>query len=112
MKAARWLPYGCSTGLGLALWTAAAFYGHHKEPWDTPQYWSITYPAAVMLCGFLGFLFPARPWRWAAILMFMQFPGMMLNGDGYNLLPLGVILIAVLALPGAGLSYLCAAARH
>jgi len=98
--------------LGLALWTAAALLGHRAEPWDAPSYWTIAYPAAAILAGALGFAFPQRPWRWALVLMFMQLPVMIAGGSDFSLLPMGLILMAALALPGIGLAYLCAGARQ
>ena len=102
----------CAIVLGLALWTAAALLGHRAEPWDAPSYWTIAYPAAIALSGALGFAFPQRPWRWVLALMFMQLPVMILGGSGFSLLPMGLILMAVLSLPGIGLAYLCAWARQ
>jgi hypothetical protein len=77
-----------------------------------PGYWTIAYPAAIALSGLLGALFPERPWRWTALLMFMQFVVMFLGGSALGLLPLGLILMAVLTLPAATLASLCAWARR
>ena len=85
--------------------------GRRIEPWDTPGYWTIAYPVAIALSGLLGYLFPDRPWRWAALLTFMQFVVMFLGGSGLGLLPLGLILMAILALPAAALASLCAWVR-
>jgi hypothetical protein len=98
--------------LGLALWSVAAVVELRVEPWDAPNFWTIYYPAAIALSGVLGFLYPQRPWRWALILMFMQLFVMTLGGSGFSLLPMGLILMAVLVLPGIGLAYLCAWARR
>jgi hypothetical protein len=113
MNGARetWIAYVTAAVLGLLLWAAAAVAEMRVEPWDAPSYWTITYPAALALSGLLGFIFPERPWRWALTLMFMQLPVMSLGGSGSSLLPMGLILMAVLALPGIGLAYLCAWAR-
>ena len=107
-----WIARASSILLGIALWTVAAKLGHRKEPWDSPDYWTLAYPAAIAVCGVLGFLFPDRPCRWALILMFMQLPVMSLNGAGDSLLPLGVILVAVLSLPVIGLGQLGAMLRR
>jgi hypothetical protein len=105
------IAFAAATILGLVLWTGAAMLGHRHEPWDSPDYWTLAYPAAVILSGALGFVFPERPWRWPLALMFMQLPVMILGGSDFSLLPLGLILMAVLALPGIGLAYLCAWVR-
>ena len=106
------IAYGSAAVLGLALWTATAMAGNRIEPWDAPGYWTIAYPSAIAISGLLGFVFPERVWRWILTLMFMQLPVMLLGGSGFSLLPMGFILMAVLALPGIGLAYLCAWERQ
>ena len=104
--------YAAAALLGLALWGVVAVVELRVEPWDAPNFWTIYYPAAIALCGVLGYLHPQRPWRWALILMFMQLFVMIAGGSGFNLLPMGLILMAVLALPAIGLAYLCAWAQR
>src|SRR2546423_1275816 len=106
-----WIAHLTSIMLGLALWTVAAMLGKHAEPWDAPGYWTIAYPAAIALSGLLGYLFPERPWRWAALLMLMQLAVMFMGGSDFSLLPLGLVLLAVLTLPAAALASLCARLR-
>jgi len=106
------IAYGSAALLGLLLWTTTAMLGKRIEPWDSPHYWTLAYPAAIGLCGVLGFVFPERPWRWAFTLMFMQLLVMIAGGSGFSLLPMGLILMAALALPGIGLAYLCAFVRR
>jgi hypothetical protein len=107
-----WIAFGSACLLGLALWTAATRFSQRTEPWDSLDYWTIAYPIAIALCGGLGFAFPDRPWRWALVLMLMQLPVMILGGSGLGLLPLGLVVMAALALPGLGLAHLCGAARR
>ena len=107
-----WKAYAAAAILGLALWTIVAVVEMRIEPWDAPSFWAAFYPAAIALSGALGLIFPLRPWRWPLILMFMQLPVIILGGSGFSLLPMGLILMAVLALPGIGLAYLCAWARQ
>jgi hypothetical protein len=86
---------------GTVLWGVASLSLGHREPWDAPSYWTIWYPAAILLCAVLGALFPARPWRWPFAVMLIQLPVMtFVAGSGVSLLPLGTILCLVLALPG------------
>lgn len=106
------IAYAAAAFLGLVLWTGTALLGKRIEPWDSPHYWTLAYPAAMVLCGGLGLVFPERPWRWALTLMFMQLFVMIAGGSGFSLLPMGLVLMAVLALPGIGLAYLCAWARR
>ena len=106
------IAYGSAALLGLLLWPTTAMLGKRIAPWDSPPYWTLASPAAIALCGVLGFLFPERPRRWAFTLMFMQLLVMTAGGSGFSLLPVGLILMAVLALPGIGLAYLCAFVRR
>ena len=56
---------------------------------------------AIAACALLGYRFPDRPWRWALVLFEAQFVAMCArNGELGNLWPLGMLLLAVVALPG------------
>ncbi len=92
--------------LGVMLWTLIAAIGGRAEPWDSPLYWSIGYPLAIVLAGVLGYVFPLRPWRWAMTLMFMQGAIMLFGGSGLGLLPLGLIMLLLLSLPAVALASL------
>lgn len=91
--------YAIAIVAGAVLWTLTAALGGRTEPWDSPLYWSVAYPLAILLAGALGYVFPQRPWRWAVVLMFMQAAVMLFSGSGFGLLPLGLIFLAVLSLP-------------
>ena len=97
---------------GLTLWVATAMVTGKREPWDADIYWTVSYPLAVIGSALLGFLFPQRPWRWAAMLMLMQFVVMIAMGSGLGLWPLGLIVLAVLAAPAALAAVLAARLRR
>ena len=88
-----------SFAIGAALWTTVAVAAGQREPWDSALYWSAAYPLALLAAAVMGALFPRRPWRWALALSFAQLPVMLVGGSDLGLLPLGVIAMAVLALP-------------
>ena len=98
------LPFALAAATGLALWTVAAQIGNRAEPWDAPQVWSIFYPLAIITAGAFGLAFPTRPWRWAVTLILTQLPIMVFNGSGLGLLPMGLVMLLVLALPAIGLA--------
>lgn len=98
--------------LGTGLWIALAQAGARAEPWDTDIYWQIGYPAAIIAVAMLGFAWPAHAKVQALLFFAMQCPVMLLNGAGLELLPLGVIAILVLALPGVGAAALASRLRH
>jgi peptidoglycan/LPS O-acetylase OafA/YrhL len=94
------LPLAIALFVGALIWVLAAVLSGRREPWDSTFYWSIAYPAAILVAGCLGFFFPERPWRWAYALFGAQFVAMCaVNGELGNLWPLGLALLAILALP-------------
>jgi hypothetical protein len=107
-----WLPYTIAAVTGMALWLATSAIGGRSEPWDTTIYWTTAYPLAVVLAAVLGYLFPARPWRWALTTMSMQAAVMILGGSGFGLLPFGLIVLAVLSLPAVLFAGLAARLRR
>lgn len=100
------IAFGVATVLGAIIWLTTSALTGRREPWDAPQFWTVAYPIAIACGGVLGYLFPVRPWRWVFVLMFMQGVVMIFGGSGLGLLPLGLILLAILALPAVGAGYL------
>lgn len=95
------IPVATAAAGGAVLWVAAALVSGKREAWDGAVYWVLAYPAALLLCAWLGHAFPERSWRWPLVLFEAQFVAMGLrNGELAGLWPLGMILFAVLALPG------------
>lgn len=94
---------------GLLLWCVAAALTRRPEPWDSAAYWAVVYPVSIAACAGLGFRFPSRPWRWALVLFEAQFVAMALRkGELGNLWPLGMVLFAVIAVPGMAAAALAA----
>lgn len=92
--------YYVALGGGALLWLGTAAVSGRGEAWDSPLYWSITYPLCLLLAGALAYLEPVRPWRWALAVMLVQPLVMLLtSGSSLSLLPLGLIMFAILALP-------------
>lgn len=100
-------PLACTLAAlaGMGFWFWASLASGRREPWDDASCWSVACPAAVVLAGILGYLFPACPWRWALTLFLAQFAAMCIhNGELGNLWPLGLALFAVLSLPAVALA--------
>lgn len=87
-------------------WIAAA--SDRTEVWDAPQFWSYGYPLALAACAVLGFAWPQGPWRWAVLVFGMLFAVMLAqgiaSGSSLSMLPLGLVMLAILALPGVALA--------
>ena len=106
------LPITVAAIAGTALWVAASVLSGKREAWDADLYWTAAYPVSLALCGLLGILWPHKPWRWALALFLFQFVGMAIrSGEVGSLAPLGLILFAVLSLPGMLVAHLGARFR-
>lgn len=85
---------------GAVLWQATAIVGGRREAWDSPLYFTVAYPLAMVLAGVLAYQHPDRSWRFALATMWAQPVVMVLtSGSDFSLLPLGLIMFGVLALP-------------
>ncbi|HVG84623.1 MAG TPA: hypothetical protein VM820_08890 [Vicinamibacterales bacterium] len=97
---------------GVAFWLATSAVSGRREAWDSSLYWSVAYPLAIAVAGALGYLAPDRPWRWAATLMLVQAVSLAVAASSFGLLPLGLMLFGVLAVPPAALATVGARIRH
>jgi peptidoglycan/LPS O-acetylase OafA/YrhL len=104
-------PYAVALVGGAVLWLAAAVVGGEREAWDSGVYWTVAYPLSICLAGGLGYRFPERPWRWGLAVMLAQAVVLVVTTAGYSLLPLGLILFSVLALPAVVLARFMAGRR-
>jgi hypothetical protein len=86
---------------GVALWWVATLLTSKREPWDAAVYWVLAYPLAVLTCTLLGYKYPERSWRWPLVLFEAQFIAMCVrSGELGSLWPMGMLLFAVLSVPG------------
>jgi hypothetical protein len=93
--------------LGTALWSFAGWFAHPREIWDVPAFWPV-WAGTTLLAGVLGLTRDSNPFRDTALL-FLPILGVLtvtsvLTGGSASLMPLGLILVAVLALPGLALA--------
>jgi hypothetical protein len=100
MKLSTTAGYVIALAGGALLWTGTMATSGRNEAWDSPLYWSLAYPACIGLTGWLAYQEPIRPWRWALAVMLVQPVVLVLtSGGSFGLLPLGLVLFGVLALP-------------
>ena len=94
---------------GALLWLASAAAAGRREAWDAPFYWMIGFPLSLAVCAWIGYRHPDRPWRWALLLFQAQFVAMCVrNGQIGGLAPLGMLLFALLSLPGIAAAQIAA----
>jgi hypothetical protein len=94
-----------SLALGLAAWLVTAAVTGQAEAWDDPAWFRIALPALAVGVFLLGALFPIRAWRWGPLAMAGQALALVLSGNG-ALLPVGLVLMALISLPLALISWL------
>ncbi len=98
MKKDAWL-YGVAVVVGIIVWVVVSHVSHRREAWDSQWYFMIGTPVVCVVSAVLGFIEPSRPWRWGAAPLGGQFFWMLLTQGPGNLLPLGVVVFAILAIP-------------
>ena len=98
MKREHWLLIIAFVG-GAAIWIGISAATGRREAWDSGIYFSLGMPLACLLAFVLGIVEPARSWRWGVAPFAGQFLAMLLTQGVGNLLPLGVLVFAVLAIP-------------
>src|SRR3954464_6890552 len=84
---------------GALLWAATISLTGRREAWDAGAYWTVTYPIGLFVSALLGYLATERAWRWGLALMLAQAVTMAVLSRDFGLLPLGVILFCILAVP-------------
>jgi len=96
---------------GAALWIATAKVSGQVEAWEDSLYWSVAYPLSIALAGSLGYSVLRKPWRWGLAVMLAQAFVHALTTSSLVLLPLGLTMFGVLALPAMGAALIMAALR-
>ncbi|HWA58257.1 MAG TPA: hypothetical protein VG692_13440 [Gemmatimonadales bacterium] len=85
--------------LGAGLWLATTTLTGRREAWDAPSYWTVTYPLCLVAAAAVGYLSPERAWRWGLAVMLAQAVTMAVLSREFGLLPLGLLMFGVLAVP-------------
>lgn len=77
-----------------------------KEPWDAHAYGRLWYPVSLFLAGVGGVILNSRAWMAGVIVTLAQFPSMLMHSATGPLLPAGLIILCVLAIPAVAISAL------
>jgi hypothetical protein len=97
------IPSALAFVIGAADWELVRTLGTRRDAWDDPLDWQLGYPLLLVAAFGLGFVWRERPWRWAVWLIAGQVTWSLflaLSQDGIpNLLPLGFVMFALLAIP-------------
>lgn len=97
--------------LGVALWTLAGFIDGVREPWDGRSFW-IFYVTALALAAMLGAFAERLAWLAGAAVILAMLPVMLVATGVGSLIVLGVILLAIMALPAMATAQVAFALAH
>ncbi len=111
MKKDYWLYLAALAG-GIAVWAVVSDVSGKREAWDSEWYFLIGMPAVCLLSAILGFIEPKNSWRWGVVPLAGQLAWMVLTQGVGNLLPLGVIVFGILAIPSVATALLGAFIRN
>ena len=83
---------------GVLVWVVVSAVSGKKEAWDSSRY-GVGYAFICVMSITLGYLRPVQTWRWGVMPFLGQFVWMLVNQGAGNLMPLGIIVFGVMALP-------------
>lgn len=98
MKKDFWL-YEVAVVSGILVWVVVSAVSGRREAWDSEWYFLIGIPVVCVVSVGLGFVEPRRPWRWGVAPLVAQAVWMLVTQEPGNLLPLGLVVFGVLAIP-------------
>jgi hypothetical protein len=98
MNKDAWL-YAIALAVGAAVWVVVSLSTGRSEAWDSAAYFSLGVPSVCVASALLGVVQPFRSWRWGVTPLIGQLAALLVTQGVGNLLPLGVIVFAVLAVP-------------
>lgn len=91
---------------GILAWLIVSELSGRREAWDAPVYFTVALPCVAAVAGILGFFTPDGAWRWGLTPMVAQAGWAVLTNGAGNLLPLGLVVFALLAIPPIILAWL------
>jgi len=98
--------WGFILAVSLGFWTAVSMIAGVAEPWDAAGYWTIFYPAALVLSAVLALLPRRFQWAVGAVVIFAQVPVVMVPSGAGPLLGAGIVIATILSIPAVALSWL------
>lgn len=92
--------------LGICFWLLVCAVAGVREPWDAAHYWTLVYPASILIGGLAGLALGKKGWLAGVALTLAQLP-VILAFTGVNTMSLlALLLLCLLAVPAALVSFL------
>jgi len=96
----KWLPTALAFLAGAVVEVVISTLGHRSEAWDSPYYFTLGFPAMLVA----SFLIAAATRKQVVLIGYAPFAGqlitMVARTGGGSMLPLGIIYMGFLGLPG------------
>ena len=86
-------------GMGFALWVLIPIFTGRREAWDSSIYFTMGIPVMAVVSGFLGYLLPGSWWHFGLAAFLSQAVYIIVKGPTANLLPPGLVVLAVFCVP-------------
>ena len=101
MERQSWF-YAAAVGSSIWVWVLVCAVSGEKEAWDSPWYMVVGMPVVCAVAAGLGYVEPARPWRWGLLSTMAQAVWMFATQGFGNLWLLGVgfFLLLVVRISG------------
>lgn len=85
---------------GTAIWVIFWLSAGKTDPQSTLPYWKIGYPLLIVASCVLGGVFHEHPWKWGTVIILSQvILGIFVLSGDLNILPIGLAVHVVIAIP-------------
>ena len=98
-KAVLYLADAAMAGMGFALWVLIPILTGRREAWDSSIYFTVGIPVMAVVSGFLGYLLPGSWWHFGLAAFLSQAVYIIVKGPTANMLPPGLVVLAVFCVP-------------
>lgn len=91
-----------AAAIGILTWVGISIASLEAEAFDDETYFTIALPIVALVCAYLGFTVPVKPWRYGLVAIGMH--GLALVylaavGPELSMLPVGLAILGVIAIP-------------
>jgi len=98
-KVVLYLADAAMAGMGFALWVLIPIFTGRREAWDSSIYFTVGIPALSAVSGLLGYLLPNHWWHFGLAAFLSQAIYIIVKGPTANMLPPGLVVLAVFCVP-------------
>jgi len=98
-KAVLYLADAAMASMGFATWALIPIFTGRREAWDSSIYFTVGIPVMAVVSGFLGYLLPRYWWHFGLAAFLSQVIYMIVKWPTANLLPPGIVVLALFCVP-------------